>query len=126
MADLIKPMTEVARNTRNTATYLHPVKIISPEYVTITSSDNPYSIATNIPNIRSVTFILWGVDLSNPVVIDFPNTSKTFDDTKYEGFIFSYAIDVQRDCELLEDITITIDPGEGTNTATVDLIYTTD
>lgn len=121
MADIQKPLTEIARNTRNTSSYLHPTKLISPEFLTIALADSPYSLLTNIPKLRSVTFILWTINGTDTVTINFPNTTKIFNDIKYEGFVFSYAIDIQRDCELVKDIIITIE-----GDATVDLVYTTD
>jgi hypothetical protein len=118
MSDISKPLTEIARNTRNTSAYLHPVKLISPEYDTISVGDSPYTIPTNT---RSITFVLWGVDAVNTVSIAFPNTTKLFDDDRYYGFAFFYAIDIPRDCELISDVVVTI-----TGTAIVDFIYTTD
>ncbi len=113
-----KSLSEIAGSTRKTAAFLHPVKLISPEFITISSSDSPYTVPVNL---RSVTFILWGISSNDTVSIVFPNTTKLFDDAKYEGFIFSYAIDITRDCKLVSDITITI-----TGDATVDIVYTTD
>lgn len=119
MADQLKSLSEIAQNTRKTAMYVHPVFLVSPEFVTITSAQSPYTLPTNT---RSVTFTLWNLDVSNPITIAFPNTTKTFAADRYHGFTFSYAIDIQRDCELVNDITITI---AGINLASVDINYTT-
>jgi len=118
MADQVKSFSEIAQNTRKTALYLQPVKRISPEYATIAVGDSPYTIPTNT---RSITFVLWGIDDTNTVSIAFPNTTKLFDNIRYDGFAFFYAIDITRDCELISDVVVTI-----TGDAIVDFIYTTD
>lgn len=117
MADIIKPLNEIARQSRKSANSLAVSTTVLPEFITIAIGDSPWS---GLPDkLRSVTFVLWGIDGSNTVQIVTPDSNKTFNDDKYEGFSFSYAIDLSRDCHLSNNITLTI-----VGTATVDIIYT--
>jgi len=116
MPDIYKPTVESARNTKLLSDSLRATKTIVPSFEDISVVDSPWSAPAKI---RAVTFVLWGITNVDTVTISLPASSKTFDGTRYEGFAFSYAIDVSRDCKLSEDITITI-----VGTATVDIIYT--
>jgi hypothetical protein len=117
MADIIKPLNEIASSNRRIASSLSVSRTVLPEYVQLDSGDSPY---TGLPsNLRSVTFVLWGIDVSNTVEITLPNSTILFNNSRYEGFSFTYSIDLDRDCSLSNDISVEI-----VGSAVVDVIYT--
>lgn len=117
MPDIITPLNESAKNSRKIASSLAVTRLVVPEATRIDSSDSPYNL---LPlNLRSVSFLLTGIDGSNTVEFTFPNSSIIFDDAKYDKLSFSYALDLPRDCQLSNEITIEI-----VGSATVDIFYT--
>lgn len=116
MADIIKPLNEIARQSRKTANSVAVSRTVLPESVTLSAGT-----WSSLPsNLRSVTFVLWGVNGTDTVSIAFPNTTKLFDDARYEGFTLTYSIDLDRDCSLSNNIELTV-----VGSATVDVFYTT-
>lgn len=116
---LEKSISEVASKQKFTNLLLSPHKTINTFYETIALADGVW---TAPDNLRSITFVLWGITVGDTVELNTPTTTKVFDNTRYEGMSISYAIDVNRDCDLTLPITIEVTLG----LAEVDIVYTTE